>query len=120
MRQDIKDQWVAALRSGDYKQGRGALHDTVSDEYCCLGVLCDLAVKAGVTTRTVESHLGLDQKLRSWFDEQSSVLPRRVKLWAGLIGVPDVFTGGEKRGLASINDRGAPFGYIADLIEEQL
>ena len=29
-----------ALRSGNYKQGRGALR-TEDDEYCCLGVMCD-------------------------------------------------------------------------------
>lgn len=42
------DKWAAALRSGEYKQGRdslrmkseqGALH------FCCLGVLCDLVAK---------------------------------------------------------------------------
>jgi hypothetical protein len=35
-----KKKWVDALRSGKYNQGRGRLrHD---DEYCCLGVFCDL------------------------------------------------------------------------------
>ncbi len=31
---------IAALRSGKYKQGRAALHE--GDEFCCLGVACDL------------------------------------------------------------------------------
>ena len=39
---DIKQKWVAALRSGKYKQGIGYLRST-SDEYCCLGVLCDMS-----------------------------------------------------------------------------
>lgn len=35
----LKARWVAALRSGEYEQGRCRLrsHD---DHYCCLGVLC--------------------------------------------------------------------------------
>jgi hypothetical protein len=40
MDQQIKKQWVEALRSGKYKQGTG--HLRTGDNYCCLGVLCDL------------------------------------------------------------------------------
>ena len=40
MVKEIKDKWVAALRSGKYKQGSGQLHNTMNDTYCCLGVLC--------------------------------------------------------------------------------
>lgn len=35
----IKQQWVIALRRGEYKQCRGMLYDPVTDGYCCLGVL---------------------------------------------------------------------------------
>ena len=38
--QEIKDKWIAALTSGEYKQGQGYLR--LGDTYCCLGVLCDL------------------------------------------------------------------------------
>lgn len=38
MNQKQKDLWVAALRSGDYKQGKGALRCKQDDTYCCLGV----------------------------------------------------------------------------------
>ena len=33
----VKNQWLEALRSGEYKQGWGALKS--HDRYCCLGVL---------------------------------------------------------------------------------
>lgn len=33
--------WIKALRSGKYKQGHKAL--STADNYCCLGVLCDVA-----------------------------------------------------------------------------
>lgn len=36
---DFKAKWVAALRSGEYKQGRGQLRNH-NNEYCCLGVAC--------------------------------------------------------------------------------
>src|ERR1044071_1366611 len=52
MNDDIKAEWVAALRSGDYVQGNGRLrfYDGRKDQesYCCLGVLCVLAQAAGV------------------------------------------------------------------------
>lgn len=41
---DFKAAWIKALRSGDYKQGRMKLRN-LDDEYCCLGVLCDVYAK---------------------------------------------------------------------------
>ena len=55
--QEVKDVWLDALRSGDYKQGQNALkqieldYEGVGDDdqprrtecFCCLGVLADLA-----------------------------------------------------------------------------
>ncbi len=35
-----RDEWVGALRSGKYKQGRGYLR--YQDRYCCLGVLAEI------------------------------------------------------------------------------
>lgn len=37
---DLKQQWVNALRSGKYEQGPNQLRH--KDEFCCLGVLCDI------------------------------------------------------------------------------
>lgn len=50
---EVRAEWAAALRSGDYAQTRGTL---LRDEgngpaYCCLGVLCDLAEQAGLATK---------------------------------------------------------------------
>lgn len=39
MDKDIAIEWATALRSGQYKQSRYALHLT-DGGYCCLGVLC--------------------------------------------------------------------------------
>src|SRR3954466_4218538 len=50
LRPEVKEKWVAALRSGEYKQGRSYLHSQNpdgEDRFCCLGVLCELAVQEG-------------------------------------------------------------------------
>lgn len=39
-RDEMRQKWLNALRSGEYKQGRGNLR--VGDEYCCLGVACEV------------------------------------------------------------------------------
>lgn len=37
---DLKAKWIAALRSGEYKQGQSSLFD--GKGYCCLGVLATI------------------------------------------------------------------------------
>lgn len=36
---DEFNSWIAALRSGDYKQRRGSMYSSFDDSYCSLGVL---------------------------------------------------------------------------------
>jgi len=49
--EDLIREWIAALRSGEYKQGYRQLKTLASCEadkvphFCCLGVLCEVAVK---------------------------------------------------------------------------
>lgn len=42
---ELVKKWIAALRSGEYKQGRDALVQKTGKglRYCCLGVLCDIS-----------------------------------------------------------------------------
>lgn len=49
---EIKAKWVAALRSGDYKQGGGSLYNTKENTFCCLGVLLDVVDPEGWITST--------------------------------------------------------------------
>lgn len=48
MDQRIKQLWLVALRSGKYEQGKRFLR--AGEQYCCLGVLCDLAATEKVDT----------------------------------------------------------------------
>lgn len=41
MNQELKDKWVAALRSGEYTQGVHYMY--AKGKYCCLGVLQEVA-----------------------------------------------------------------------------
>lgn len=46
MKASLKQEWINALRSGKYEQGRNYLktknrHGVI--KYCCLGVLCEIA-----------------------------------------------------------------------------
>jgi hypothetical protein len=119
MNPEIRARWTAALRSGDYPQGANALRR--HDRWCCLGVLCDLAEKAGVTTGRPNGELG------SWtYDGWPDLLPPSVGDWAGLDTTsPEVMIenwNGDGRGydtaLTSLNDDERwDFPRIADAID---
>lgn len=112
MNPEVKKLWVEALRSGEYTQGQSVLHNTETNEYCCLGVLCELAQKAGAITE---------------YKHDSPLPALEVCTWAGLFSddnpsvvVTDDY--GEKceDGVAAHNDHGKTFLEIAQAIEEQL
>jgi hypothetical protein len=46
MNTEVKAQWLADLRSGDYHQTQSYLHTT--DGFCCWGVLADQGVRKGI------------------------------------------------------------------------
>jgi hypothetical protein len=95
MKKAIKKKWIAALRSGKYKQGRHRLAH--AGRYCCLGVLCEI--------------LALRQGNWSLYDAQ---LPgSHVREMVGLDTAEAVR-------LANMNDAKMSFKAIADWIEENL
>ena len=47
MPKKLKEKWIKALRSGEYRQGIGHLRQLGKDRsemFCCLGVLCDIGL----------------------------------------------------------------------------
>ena len=117
MNQEVKQKWVAALRSGEYTQGQGSLKNAKS-EYCCLGVLCSVAKKEGL--EVVEKY---NTKLESYtFDGDRTFLPYSVRDWAQLsTEAPYVLVGAGMERLDHLNDSGDfSFDQIADLIEASL
>jgi len=117
MKQEIANQWTAALRSGQYTQGGGQLRKA-NDSFCCLGVLCDLYANSGVNPEAEWSG-----EYGTAFLGQAFSLPPTVAEWAGITqrnpAVDESLSISHELGrtLADINDNGVPFDKIADLID---
>lgn len=108
MNSSTKQIWINALRSGEYEQGQGSLYE--DGKFCCLGVLTDLYIRE--TNQEWEEQC--DNSFS--FEDSPCFLPPSVQEWAGLNNSPQV--GG--RSLPGLNDEGASFEELADLIEEHL
>jgi hypothetical protein len=111
MNSEIKTKWLAALRSGKYKQGRSMLLDTVDRSYCCLGVLCEVSGLGSWSggTYAMDPAFG-----------KASYIPFDIADLLGLESDPRVPFQANRLGLAQLNDRGLTFLQIADLIEAHL
>lgn len=110
MKPEIAKIWVEALRSGEYEQGRNNLN--CENKFCCLGVLCELAIKNGLKIKKQIGHY--DQVVI--YNCKSTYPPAEVIEWAGMWSRYGVFNG-ETNSLANLNDNGKSFAYIADIIE---
>lgn len=111
-----KRKWVEALRSGDYAQGRSFLK--MGDEYCCLGVLCDLMSKDGGLVKCEPPDTGIVDSCVWRFDGQHDYLPPTAQEIAGLESHNPRVNG---EYLALLNDEGGlSFAEISDLIEKHL
>lgn len=114
MNREIKEKWVAALRSGEYKQGMGQLRDSSDSRFCCLGVLTDLYIKETGQGKWDSNFFRSGNKDGNLF---SGFTPEPVRVWAGLRDRnPQV----DATNLATLNDGGCTFNQIADKIEEYL
>ena len=110
MKKEVADKWTKALRSGKYEQGTNYL--VHADMHCCLGVLCKLAIKAGVKLKVETGQTGTMA-----FDGEEQSLPHTVVEWAGMSSYNGVYDD-EASSLAILNDRLETFEHIAKLIEE--
>lgn len=109
----IKQMWLNALRSGDYEQGRKRLVN-FQEEYCCLGVLCNIL------------DLGRDTRMGSegfiWREEFNVIsIPFALTRHVG-VSPRGLITGLWDRDedpvhLDGLNDSGFTFSQIADIID---
>lgn len=100
MKRRLMKKWIAALRSGKYKQGKEKLLSYDNDSnpcYCCLGVL--QAIEPRIITDDVDELLD----------------PESVKKFLG-VSTTDGFNQSK---YAQWNDRGDPFSVIASRLEQQ-
>lgn len=91
--------WVAALRSGKFKQGQHALARKTPEgmEYCCLGVYAEIN---GMFT---QEKLGRKRVFNNFFFLPHDVMDRELQ-----------------QVLSKMNDKGFSFDEIADWIERKL
>jgi hypothetical protein len=135
---EIKQQWIDALRSGEYQQGRLNLKYDQGEgtQYCCLGVLCELA-KASGDLEVNETRLNTPGGSYGFYtgdnplNAGTAYPPSQISEWAGLgssdgqlsrsFWATSPRSGGEVEieSLAAANDHGFSFEEIARLIEEQ-
>lgn len=145
MNPEIKERWLTALRSGKYKQTDGYLNiqrnnpeavpegNLRGNGYCCLGVLCELAVADGVIKKRHSPEGDFfeygNPEANDW---DYSVLPLSVKDWAGLTDtnpyINDTFIDEDSDSdypdnwipISEPNDNGSNFEEIAQMIERDL
>lgn len=142
---DVKERWLIALRSGDYKQVKAALRKVRSDKeigYCCLGVLSDIYAQDRLALNPT-SNVGWakepnQDKAFVFIDSsgfaRESMPTEDVRYWADRDGRGWVVYVDEEDAkkfnpqkrktnnvdLANLNDRGYSFKTIADVIEKYL
>jgi hypothetical protein len=109
MRECVKNKWIAALRSGKYKQGRGRLNGP--DGYCCLGVLCEVFIADGnaLDVRTPNSV--------TEYNGESSYPPDAVLKWAGIRSL-EGHAEGAPHSVAAVNDHAHSFTSSIEYIEQ--
>jgi hypothetical protein len=95
---DIKEKWLAALRSGEYQQGREFLYS--DGKYCCLGVL---GAVCGISADKMED-VGLLTELYA----------------AQILKIENVNLLHNGDSLEELNDNGFSFAVIADIIENEM
>lgn len=124
-------KWVAALRSGKYKQGTAVLHNVTRGTHCCLGVACDLyaqehpelLVEDEVRHQVARSARpdGESVTVVRTYGGATAALPKQVQRWLGLSTYHGAFyKKGVSTGLVTYNDSGRfDFDAIADIIESE-
>lgn len=135
MNPEVKAKWIAALRSGNYKQTQYHLRDDYG--YCCLGVLCDIyasehqdAEWVDVTDTYKQSTVKPENQKEQVFEilNNTENLPEVIQNWAAKdvlfyvdINSPDATYKLPRQSLQNLNDSFRyDFNKIADLIEQQL
>lgn len=106
----VRDEWVRRLNSGKYRQSTGYLR-TQSNGYCCLGVLCDIAVESGI----IPAPIAVEGQEYYAYGKATAIPPTEVRKWVGLRDPLGNINKAE--GLARMNDQGKTFSDIAKIVE---
>lgn len=128
MTNPIRAKWLDALRSGNYVQTRGTLHENIpsGDAYCALGVLLHVTLgdeepRLPWTQYVAEEMLSTAGVAPSLTLRPDSPARSRAVSESTLSDFLDLdFDHGEEVSIVDLNDTyGLSFGVIADLVEEE-
>lgn len=114
---EIRKAWVAKLRSGEYKQASSRLR-TIDNRFCCLGVLCELAVEEGIIQPATLGPEGYEYG-KDEMSPVTAVPPPKVVEWVGLGNKWGKFSNEFPYDLTVANDSKFTFEHIAGLIETE-
>lgn len=73
MKQEYKEQWLKALRSGKYEQGQTALKNKDDNTYCCLGVLSEVCFGKIRQRRNGEEYLNISARREVGLTENQQI-----------------------------------------------
>lgn len=119
MKQELVDEWLRRLRSGDYQQGHQKLCRMTDSgpTFCCLGVLAEIAVDQGLAEKIVYGPF-FKYKTKDESVASISSLTQGLQKWAGILSYGDYSSNPRKNlSLATDNDMGKNFWEIAEIIE---
>jgi hypothetical protein len=118
-------EWLAALESGEWKQGKARLCTTTSgqDFFCCLGVRAQ-QMQIPFTTEPLSGSCGTFRKYENGSDGTSTLFaPRAVAHDLDLLSNEGALSGNDSADpdyegytLAALNDNGMSFAKIAAFI----
>ena len=121
MKPEIKELWINALPN--YRQGKQCLRDR-DDEFCCLGVLCDIYVQTGNAKWDV--YRLVNQEYGYGILGNTVFLPDEIVEWAGLDNESPFYIDPEHPEarydgvvyLSTLNDKGYTFEEIKQVIKK--
>lgn len=114
LEKEFGTKWLAALRSGKFKQGSQYLKS--EDGYCCLGVACAITMPSA---NLKDAHFIISKK-----DVDANTCSERELISTKLYdSIPELLRGDCNlfaRQVSEMNDEGVPFEEIADWIEQNV
>lgn len=122
-------EWIAALKSGAYKQARHNLR--IGDSYCCMGVACDLVYHDGWIPFNEGFAFSLPAEKGQVMSTNEFILAGVRRLYGGMgplgFSVGGTFPDGKGGSLeikylalTALNDLGATFEEIAEILTKAM
>ena len=123
MNNDVLKDWVEALRSDKYRQGKNFLNVN-NEKFCCFGVLCEIGKnKVVVEKKAIGDIINEDDEGNTiripliGYDGYTCDLPNSI---AELVGFDRRCRDVQRRLVHMNDDNNNSFSEIADYIEEHL